>query len=55
MEIRICFKMFYFPLLQAFVEVQLLTGCIVQQVGTDDELANQIKLFTKAVADKPNK
>ncbi|CAG5126506.1 unnamed protein product [Candidula unifasciata] len=40
---------------EAFVEVQLFTGCIIQQVDTDEELAQQIKLSTKAVIEKPNK
>ncbi|BFZ03179.1 hypothetical protein BsWGS_06218 [Bradybaena similaris] len=40
---------------EAFVEVQLLTGCVIQQVDTDEELAQQIKLFTKSIIEKPNK
>ena len=40
---------------QAFVEAQLLTGCILQPVGSDEELATMIKMFTKSVAEKPSK
>ena len=40
---------------QAFVEVQMFTGCILQPIDSDEELAIQIKLFTKAVAEKPSK
>ncbi|GFN79850.1 crossover junction endonuclease eme1 [Plakobranchus ocellatus] len=40
---------------EAFVEAQLFTGCFLQPVDSDEELANQIKMFTKAVVEKPSK
>lgn len=40
---------------EALVETQLLTGCVLQHVDSDEELANQIKMFTKAVAEKSSK
>ncbi|CAL1527481.1 unnamed protein product [Lymnaea stagnalis] len=40
---------------EAFVELQLFTGCVVQHVETDEDLAYQIKLYTKAVRDKSTK
>ncbi|GFR91881.1 crossover junction endonuclease EME1 [Elysia marginata] len=40
---------------EAFVEAQLFTGCILQPVDSDEELATQIKMFTKAVAEKTGK
>ncbi|XP_059155576.1 crossover junction endonuclease EME1-like isoform X2 [Physella acuta] len=40
---------------EAFVEVQLITGCVVQHVDSDEDLANYIKYYTKAVRDKPAK
>uniref|UniRef100_A0A0B6ZG98 ERCC4 domain-containing protein n=1 Tax=Arion vulgaris TaxID=1028688 RepID=A0A0B6ZG98_9EUPU len=40
---------------EAFVEIQLANGCVVQQVATDEELASQIKHFTKAVIEKHSK
>ncbi|XP_005096586.1 crossover junction endonuclease EME1 [Aplysia californica] len=40
---------------EAFVDVQLFTGCVVQDVADDEELAAQLKFYTKAVRDKPAK
>ncbi|RUS82564.1 hypothetical protein EGW08_009694 [Elysia chlorotica] len=40
---------------EAFVETQLFTGCILQPVDSDEELATQIQMFTKSVAEKPYK
>lgn len=37
----------------AFVDVQVFTGCVFQEVATDEELATQIKHFTKSVKEKP--
>ncbi|KAH9514469.1 crossover junction endonuclease eme1 [Bulinus truncatus] len=40
---------------EAFVELQLLTGCVAQHVASDEDLAEQIKYFTKSVKSKPDK
>jgi len=40
---------------EAFVEVQLLHSCVIQEVDNDEDLAQSLKYLTKAVADKPAK
>ncbi|XP_052071329.1 crossover junction endonuclease EME1-like isoform X2 [Mytilus californianus] len=40
---------------EACAEVQLQTGCVVQMLETTEEITDLIKIFTKAVAEKPAK
>ncbi|XP_041362650.1 crossover junction endonuclease EME1-like isoform X2 [Gigantopelta aegis] len=40
---------------EALVDAQLHTGCIVKLLDTGEDVANLVKTFTKAVADKPVK
>uniref|UniRef100_A0A2C9LP38 Uncharacterized protein n=1 Tax=Biomphalaria glabrata TaxID=6526 RepID=A0A2C9LP38_BIOGL len=40
---------------EAFVELQLFTGCVVQQTATFEEFVGQLKYFTKSVREKPAK
>jgi hypothetical protein len=40
--------------LQACTEAQILTGCVVQQLETPDDITDLLKTYTKAVAEKPD-
>jgi len=41
--------------LQACTEAQILTGCVVQQMETPEDITDLLKTYTKAVAEKPAK
>jgi len=40
---------------EAFVDAQILTGCVIQDVASDEDFAVQLKFLTKAVREKPSK
>lgn len=42
-------------LLQACTEAQILTGYVVQQLETPEDITDLLKTYTKAVAEKPAK
>lgn len=40
---------------EACKKAQILTECVVQQLETPEDIADLLKTYTKAVAEKPGK